>query len=782
MTRHQPALIGVRGSAGSDNRTRHGQPARPAIRRLLTVTGTVQGVGFRPFVWRLATGLHLAGMVRNTSAGVEIEVEGPPRHVLEFIRRLRAEAPPAAVVHGMDAHVLPLRGGTAFAVQASRDAGQARTHLPADITTCADCVREIFDPRARRYRYPFTNCTRCGPRFTVVTALPYDRTATTLRGFPLCVDCAREYADPADRRFHAEPIACPRCGPRLWLEGGGGPSAADAIAAAARLLQGGAVLVVHGLGGMHLTCDAGNDAAVSRLRAIKQRPHKPLAVMVASLADAERLAFVTPAARALLAAPAAPIVLLARRPEADLAAAIAPGTDQIGLMLAYSPLHHLLLRDARRPLVMTSANRPGEPIACTAEEARAQFAHRVDALLLHDRPIEQRCDDSVWMVTAAGPQPLRRSRGSVPERIAVPLRPAAPVLGVGGDQKNTFCLLDRHGALLSQHIGALSYAATQAHFRASLAHLQRLSGVVPALVAHDLHPGYASRALAEGLGAPCVGVQHHHAHVAACLAEHGRGGPAIGLAFDGTGYGSDGAIWGAEVLIADLAGFRRIGQFEYLPLPGGDAAIRHPARVAAAYLLALFGDVADARLRAALGETTLATLRRMIERRINTVPTSSCGRLFDAVAALLGIADTVTYEGQAAVMLEALARGDADETEYPFTIADGVVRLAPILAAILADRASAVPVARVARRLHRTLAAVVHAQARRARAQTGLDSVALTGGCFQNRLLLADCCERLSADGFTVLVHRQVSANDGGLALGQAVVAAAQQKEQRRCV
>jgi hydrogenase maturation protein HypF len=450
-------------------------------------------------------------------------------------------------------------------------------------------------------------------------------------------------------------------------------------------------------------------------------------------------------------------------------------------MLAYSPLHYLLLADVGVPLVMTSANRPGEPIARTAEEARAGFGGSVDALLLHDRPIAQRCDDGVWMTTPAGAQPLRRSRGSIPQRLATPVRPAAPVLGVGGDLKNAFCLLAGDGALLSQHVGALRQVATQAHFRASLAHLMRLSGIRPALIAHDLHPDYASRALAKRLGAPCVAVQHHHAHVASCLAEHGQRGPAIGIAFDGTGYGSDGAIWGGEVLIADLVGFRRIGHLEYLPLPGGDAAIRHPARVAAAYLLALFGEVRDARLRAALGDPMLATLRRMIERRINTVPTSSCGRLFDAVAALLGIADAVTYEGQAAVMLEALARRDGDERAYPFTIADGVVALAPLLAALGAEHADGVADERIARRFHRTLAAIVQAQARAARAQTGLGIVALTGGCFQNRLLLADCLERLNGDGFTVLLHRQVPANDGGLCLGQAVVAAARQEAERSC-
>jgi hydrogenase maturation protein HypF len=755
-------------------------PPSAVVRVGLLVTGTVQGVGFRPFVWRLATALGLAGVARNTSDGVEIEVEGEARRVARFVSRVRADAPPVAAVEHVETRLLPVRGSPGFRIAPSRGVA-ARTRLPADLAMCDECRREILDRRARRYRYPFTNCTRCGPRFTVITRLPYDRAATTLCRFAMCADCAREYEDPADRRFHAEPIACPRCGPRVWLEGDTLPAAPDAIAAAARLLRGGAVLAVQGLGGVHLACDATNESAVRRLRGIKHRPHKPLAVMVKALRDAERLALVTDADRTLLGAPAAPIVVLARRAGAALAAGVAPGIDDVGIVLAYSPLHYLLLDDVGLPLVMTSANRPGEPITRTAEEARLRFGGRVDALLLHDRPIAQRCDDGVWITTPAGAQPLRRSRGSTPQRLAVPVRPAAPVLGVGGDLKNAFCLLDATGALLSQYVGALRQVATQAHFRVSLAHLIPLSGIRPALIAHDLHPDYASRALAESLGAPCLAVQHHHAHVAACLAEHGRRGPAIGIAFDGTGFGSDGAIWGGEVLIADLAGFRRVGHFENLPLPGGDAAIRQPARVAAAYLLALFGEVADARLRAVLGDATLATLRRMIERGINTVPTSSCGRLFDAVAALLGIADTATYEGQAAVLLEAVARRDSEGTAYPVPIADGVVALAPMLAAIGADQAAGVPRERIARRFHRTLAAVVHAQARAARAQTGLDVVALTGGCFQNRLLLADSLERLSGDGFTVLIHRQVPANDGGLALGQAAIAAAHQEGAGSC-
>ncbi len=763
----------------------HAAAAPEIVRERLTVEGVVQGVGFRPFVWHLAHALGLDGLVRNRADGIEIEVEGAPDAVAELRRRLAECAPPAVVQRVRGERIAP-RGIHGFAIAASAD-GRARTDLPPDLAVCADCLREVGDPRDRRFRYPFANCARCGPRFTVAESVPYDRAATTLRGFVPCADCAREYADPSDRRFHAEPIACPRCGPRAWLEPGAGALATegpgDALAQAAQILRRGGVVAVRGLGGFHLVCDAGNASAVARVRAIKQRPLKPLAVMVAGLDDVERLAEVSPAERALLLSPAAPIVLLSQRRGAGLAANVATGLDRVGVMLPYTPLHHVLVRDAGRPLVMTSANRPGEPIVATPEEARELVSDAVDALLLHDRPIHQRCDDGVWMVTGGNVQPLRRSRGSTPQRLAVPVLPDRAVLGVGGDFKNAFCLLDRRGAIMSQYIGALEFVATQAHFRASLAKLEDLTGMRAAVAACDLHPGYASRRLAGELGLPCESVQHHHAHVAACLAEHGRPGPAIGVAFDGTGYGSDGAIWGGEVLIADLVGFERIGHLEYLPLPGGDAAIRHPARIAAAYLLALFDDVPDARLRAALGAPAIALLRGMVTRRVHTVETSSCGRLFDAVGALLGIAGEATYEGQAAMQLEALARSAPAGAmgSYPFELDAGVVRLRPLFAALLAERGRDVPAAIVARRFHRTLVAVVGAQARRARALSGLCSVVLSGGCFQNQLLLNDCLADLEADGFEVLVHRQVPANDGGLALGQAVVAAARLGGSQAC-
>jgi hydrogenase maturation protein HypF len=496
--------------------------------------------------------------------------------------------------------------------------------------------------------------------------------------------------------------------------------------------------------------------------------------MVESLEFACALAELNAEESALLASPAAPIVLVRRRAGAALSAGIAPGNDHIGVMLPYSPLHLLLVRDARRALVMTSANLPGEPLCATADEMRARFAGTADALLLHDRPIHQRCDDGVVSVAAGVRAPIRRSRGATPRAIEVPLRARRPVLGVGGDIKNTFCLLSGRSALMSQYVGTLENASTQQHFVESLARLKRLTGIEPVLVAHDLHPASASRALAERLGVERVAVQHHHAHVAACLAENGHAGRAIGIAFDGTGYGTDGAIWGGEALIAGSRGFERIAHLEYLPLAGGDAAIRHPARIAASYLIALTGGVGIAALREAVGGQQVRIISRMVERGINTVPTSSCGRLFDAVAALLGVRYDVTYEAQAAIELESLARGARDDgSSYDIALEGGVVRLGPLFAGLADDLRRGVAREIIARRFHATVARMVVAMARAARAASAIDLAALSGGCFQNRILLADAVALLRADGFEVVTHRAVPANDGGLALGQAVVAAA---------
>lgn len=747
-------------------------------RERLIVAGTVQGVGLRPFVWRLAKSLRLTGFVRNVPAGVEIEVEGGRARLREFRSRLQAELPAAARIESIESEPLPLRGDTEFSAMPS-ERGRAATTIPPDLAACADCVREIFDPADRRYRYPFTNCTACGPRFTVVRALPYDRRNTTLRGFPLCGRCLREYEDPSNRRFRAEPIACPECGPKAWLEvrtprwndaGAGG----DCVARAAAILRAGGVVAVQGIGGVHLACDATSEAAVARLRIIKRRADKPLAVMVDSIDAARILAEVSADEGALLVAPHAPIVLLHKGKGGRLARAVAPGNDHIGVMIAYSPLHHLLVRDAVRPLVMTSANRPGEPLARDGDEARAIFGDQVDALLLHDRPIHQRCDDGVWIAGPRGMQPIRLSRGGIPRVLGVPVAAPVPILGMGGEIKNSFCLLSNGNAMMSQYIGTLESVATQDHFRDSLEKWIATSGVAPRVAAHDLHPQSIGREMAARLEVGTIGVQHHHAHVAACMAENGHRRPVIGIAFDGTGYGTDGAIWGGEAMIADYRDFRRVSHLQYLPLAGGDAAIRHPARIAAAFLLALFGSKFGDRVSGLVGEENARILATMVGRRINTVETSSCGRLFDAVAALLGVRNEITYEAQAAIELEALARtANSSNHLYPFSIRDGTVHTGDIFAAVIDDLESKTSKAKIARALHDTMAEVAARMAVDARAKSGIGVVALSGGCFQNRLLQAAAIRRIEREGFTVLVHRRVPANDGGLALGQAVVAAA---------
>lgn len=747
-------------------------------RERLVIAGTVQGVGMRPFVWRLAKSLQLTGFVRNVPSGVEIEIEGRLASLCEFRQRLQAALLPGAIIERIDSQRLPLQGDADFCVMPS-ERGRVATIIPPDLATCAECVREILDPADRRYRYPFTNCTSCGPRFTVVRALPYDREHTTLSDFPLCDQCRREYLDLSDRRFRAEPIACPQCGPKAWLEVvtprfKKAATAEDCISHAAAILRASGIVAVQGIGGVHLACDAVSDAAVARLRTIKRRAHKPFAVMVDSIESARSLAHVSDDETALLTSSQAPIVLLRKRVGAQLAPAVAPGNDHVGVMIAYSPLHHLIMRDTARPLVMTSANRPGEPLARNGEQARTLFSDQVDALLLHNRPIHQRCDDGVWMVGLRGPQPVRLSRGSTPRSVTVPVVAPVPILGLGGDIKNSFCILSNRNALMSQYIGTLESVATQDHFCDSLRKWITMSGIAPRAAAHDLHPQSFGRAIAGRLGIRTVAVQHHHAHIAACMAENEHEGAVIGIAFDGSGYGPDGAIWGGEALIADYRDFRRVSHLQYLPLAGGDTAIRHPARIAGGFLIGLFGSMFDDRVSALVGGAHAPILAKMIGHGINTVQTSSCGRLFDAVAALLGVRDEITYEAQAAIELETLARSAPPiNYTYPFSIRDQTIQTGAILSAIIDDLERGTAKAKIARAFHQTIAEVAMRMALDARANSGINVVALSGGCFQNRLLQAAAVERLERKGFAILVHRRVPANDGGLGLGQAVVAAA---------
>ncbi|MER6158257.1 carbamoyltransferase HypF [Streptomyces sp. NPDC001868] len=776
------------------------------LRRRVTVRGVVQGVGFRPYVYGLATELALAGHVTNTPEGVVVEVEGAASAVARFCDRIAAQAPPLARVESVDHREMPPAGDTAFTILASHSGGPARTLVSPDTATCADCLAELADPADRRYRHPFVNCTHCGPRFTIVTGVPYDRANTTMAGFPMCPDCAREYADPADRRFHAQPVACPACGPRLRLlvpRSGNGTNGtgADPVTAARALLARGAILAVKGLGGYHLACDATNETAVALLRRRKARGDKPFAVMASRADDVRHLVRLSPEERALLEGRARPVVLLRRRPhptgDPRPAEAVAPGSPDLGVMLPYTPLHHLLLGlpgdpDGPRLLVMTSGNLSGEPIVTDDTEALERLAHLADAWLTHDRPIHVPCDDSVVRVCDGQPLVIRRSRGYAPLPLTLPL-PVRPALAVGGDLKNAFCLgSDRH-AWLSAHIGDMDDIGTQRAFEHATAQLESITGVRPETLVSDRHPGYRSARWADRNAAhrPVVRVQHHHAHIAATMAEHGLDGtrPVIGVAFDGTGHGDDGAVWGGELLLADYDRFTRFGHLAYVPLPGGDAAVRRPYRMALAHLWAAGIDWSDdLACTAACPHDELRLLERQLERGLNCVPTSSMGRLFDAVSSLAGVCHRAGYEAQAAVELESAAlRAPAeDTTAYAFALREpaddeggeggegGVVRADPalVLGAIVGDLRAGVEPGLIAARFHRGVAGLVRGLCVLARERYGLDTVALSGGVFANTLLSSACAAGLREDGFTVLRHHLVPPNDGGLALGQLMVAA----------
>jgi hydrogenase maturation protein HypF len=764
-------------------------PNNSLERRHIHVDGVVQGVGFRPFIYGLAARFALSGWVLNSSSGVDIEVQGAKAALDAFQEAIRAEAPPLARIDRVIGLPLPVDGAEGGFVIRESAADEGTSLVSPDVATCPDCLREIFDPADRRYRYPFTNCTNCGPRYTIIRAMPYDRPQTTMAGFPMCPDCQAEYHNPLDRRFHAQPNACPVCGPHVALVADDeltaalDPSLPDDLARAAALLRGGAILAVKGLGGFHLACDATNAEAVARLRERKARPDKPFAVMIASLDAAREHCMVNEDEAALLGGPSAPIVLLYRRSESAIAPNVAPDNPMLGVMLPYTPLHHILLRDAGCPLVMTSGNLGGQPVIADNAEAQARLSHIADAFLLHNRPIQMRCDDAVWWVDRfAGEgdpirQPLRRARGDAPYPIRLPWEAGRHVLAVGAEMKNTFCLLRGQDAFISQHIGEVDSLEALDYFREALDHLSKLFKVEPSLIVHDMHPAYLTTRLARELaaehGTDILAVQHHHAHIAACLAEHGRTGPVIGVSFDGTGYGPDGAIWGGEVLIASLTDYERAAHLEYLPLPGGEAAIRRPYRIAWAYLLKTLGAIPDLPTLAPFPAEERAIVIRQVERAINTPETSSAGRLFDAVSALAGVCPVTTFEAQAAIALELAARrADIGRVEpYPFALGDeGVIGVGPTLAAIVDDVRRGRDVAEVAAAFHLSVAGMIVAAVEQARAQTGLETAALSGGVFQNRLLLRLAREALRGAGFEVLTHQQVPANDGGLSLGQAVL------------
>jgi len=751
-----------------------------AVRTAVRVEGIVQGVGFRPFVYALATGLGLRGLVGNDVDGVFAEVEGPPSAVREFLQALSRDAPPLARIERVSVADMTPRGSADFRIVASDPAGARRTLVAADTATCADCLRELSDPDDRRFGYPFINCTNCGPRFTIVTDVPYDRPLTTMAPFAMCAQCAAEYHDPADRRFHAQPVCCPVCGPSLMLLDAGGSAvtrAGEPVDTAAGLLRSGRVVAVKGLGGFHLAADAGSEPAVAALRARKHREDKPFAVLAADLAAARRLVFVDDVAAALLTSQARPIVLLPRLPGADVATSAAPGNRQLGIMLPYTPLHHLLAAAVARPLVLTSGNVSDEPIAYDDADALARLGPIADAFLTHDRAIHIRTDDSVARVFGGRPMLVRRSRGYAPEPLVMRSGFRRPVLACGAELKNTFCLAKDHHAFVSQHIGDLENAATMRSFTEGIGHFRRLFEITPRVVAYDLHPEYLSTKYALDLAdVELIGVQHHHAHIASCLADNGADGPVIGVAFDGTGYGTDGSIWGGEFLVADYADFERGGHLAPVPMPGGAAAIRQPWRMAAAYVDHACPDLAaDALDVARRDPARWAAVLSMARRGVNSPLTSSAGRLFDAVAAILGVRDAVNYEGQAAIELEQLAEpGERDEYRAGIDLAAPFqVRGGDLVRAAVADLAAGVPREVIAARFHNGVAALVEDGCLLLRDRHGLDTVALSGGVFQNVLLLAQVVRRLEAHEFRVLTHSRVPCNDGGISLGQAVVAAA---------
>ncbi len=761
--------------------TAQGSIAVQAGRRIV-VTGTVQGVGFRPFVYRLAHALDLGGRVWNDAGGVTIEAFGSPAALDAFEARLRAERPAAAVVATLRAEPIAPEPLQAFEIEASGGATERRVAIPPDLATCPDCLRELGDPADRRHRYPFTNCTACGPRFTIALGVPYDRPATTMAGFRMCPACAREYSDPLDRRFHAQPNACPACGPRVaLLDPAGAPvESADPIGRAGAALAGGAVAAVKGIGGFHLACDATSPAAVALLRARKRREEKPLAVMVADLAAARALAELSPEEAALLASTERPIVLCRRRPDAPLAPEIAPGSPLVGLLLAYAPLHHLLLAAAGRPLVMTSGNLSDEPIAFEDAEALARLAGIADLFLVHDRPIASRCDDSVARVVADRPLVMRRARGYVPRPVRLTTRFARPVLAVGAQLKNACCLGRGDEATLGPHVGDLDGLETYSAFEQAVARLEDFLALRPELLACDLHPLYLStryaRERAAALGVPVIAVQHHHAHAAAAMAEHGLDGPALALCWDGTGLGTDGAAWGGELLLVERGRFQRLATLRPVALPGGDQAIRQPWRIALAALLDAFGPGAPLDglpLFAGVPPRSLEVARRMVASGLNVPLAHGVGRAFDAAGALALGRATSRFEGQVALALDAAAGSLDGEAPYPFELAGGAVEqldLRPLWRALAADVRAGVAPEAISARFHATLCAGGAALVRRAAGRIGRLPVVLTGGCFQNARL-AEGVARELAGGFEVYQHGQVPPGDGGIALGQAVVA-----------
>jgi hydrogenase maturation protein HypF len=747
--------------------------------RRLQVNGIVQGVGFRPFVYQLALRHGLRGEVANTSSGVSIHIEGPADRLAAFESDLTGQAPPLAHIVEVASRPETCRHFSDFRITASRGGAAMATLISPDVAVCADCLAEMFDPADRRHRYPFINCTNCGPRYTIIDDTPYDRPKTSMRHFSMCAACQAEYDDPLDRRFHAQPNACPVCGPQVGLRDARRVpvGAGDPVAAAADLIRQGKIVAVKGLGGFHLAADAMNAGAVARLRQRKLREEKPFAVMSPDLDTVRRYAVVEPEEEKLLLSIQRPIVLLLKKTPHPLAAEVAPGNPRVGAMLPYTPLHHLLLREGFAALVMTSANLSEEPIAIDNDDAFGRLAGIADYFLVHNRDIYLRSDDSVVYRAAGENRFLRRSRGYVPAPVFLK-HALPPILACGAELKNTVCIVKGDQAFISQHIGDLENLATYEFFQKTVAHMQRILGVRPEVIACDLHPDYLSTRWADEQAAlPKVRVQHHHAHIASALAEHRLEGAVIGIACDGTGYGPDGTVWGGEVLVADAGGFERAAHLACVPMPGSAAAIREPWRMAVSYLQDAFGGGLwglNLPVLNAAGPDKVRFMLEMAAKRLNSPLTSSLGRLFDAVAAIAGLRSRVTYEGQAAMELELAAAGETGSVyEYAWE-PDTPCRIlpAPIIRGVAADVGKGIAVAEISAKFHNTLVLMFGDLCERVRRQRGLNRVVLSGGVFQNARLLTGLIPALSARGFEVFSHRQVPANDGGIALGQALVAA----------
>jgi hydrogenase maturation protein HypF len=754
-------------------------PNNYAAKRI-AVNGIVQGVGFRPFVYNLARQYELKGEVANTSSGVSIHIEGPAEHIRFFERDLAEKSPPLAYVVEISSRAESVKKYSDFKIVKSKDPVRMSTLISPDVSICEDCLRELFDPDNRRYLYPFINCTNCGPRYTIIDDIPYDRPGTSMRHFKMCAACQSEYDDPTNRRFHAQPNACAACGPQVSLYDNRRKAVAtdDPIQKAAEFIRQGKIVAVKGLGGFHLAADAENSAAVVRLRNRKMREEKPFALMSEDLQRIRQFARIDPEAQKLLTSIQRPIVLLPKKTPGPIAEEVAPRNRYWGVMLPYTPLHYLLLKHGFTALVMTSANLSEEPIAIDNQDAFVRLAAIADYFLIHNREIYLRSDDSIVKHTAGRTRYIRRSRGFVP--IPVFLRQTVPpILACGAELKNTICITKGDKAFLSQHIGDLENMDTLDFFKQTVAHLQRILEIQPEIIACDMHPDYlSSRYAAEQQGIKKVEVQHHHAHIVSCMAENKLEGAVIGLAFDGTGCGTDGSIWGGEVLIAEAQQFERAAHLNYVSMPGSAAAIKQPWRMAVSYLYDAFDEnfrQLDLAILKQIEPPQLKVIAEMIVKGVNSPQTSSLGRLFDGVAAIAGIRRQVNFEGQAAMELEMLAAGDARST-YDYQWAPGnpiQIPTAPIIRGVVQDVQDGLSIAEISAKFHRTLIALFAEVCTSIRHNTGLNRTLLSGGCFQNSILLTGLIRELESRNFEVFSHRQVPCNDGGISLGQAVVAAA---------